>query len=461
MAQESYVTKQGDTLSGIASRYGVNISDVSGYRSGNPDKIGIGENLTINTRDIPAANNINAGALAGGGVTPYATPPVVPKSGYAGLIESSMAALGAEKPEVEKGKTDITEVYNKLGGKSKEKFDLYEDEGVYEKQKAYKYLTNQITAKDLAFNRRVEKIQEENPTGQLSEGQRIAIEKAEREWAREKADLSVSAAFAKDDWVTAKSIIDDKIKAETEDLNTQLDGLKYFYTQNYNRLSQDERDLLTFQIKQVETEADEKRTLLENIGTVQLAAAKGGAPASVITGIGRAEDLTTAIAAAGQYIKKGSEGGGGSFTDTQLAKGASNAGVSLSEFATYDPDSQNTFINGDITGAREDIDSAFFYEGASGDEIKNLISDMGLPQKVQDNLLNYAQKSEKENSLETRLMTLKEEGIGRRQARTKIEDELSESGKYEVSSSVKTKINENLQKIYGRTFWQKVLPGGK
>ena len=43
----SYVVKSGDTLGAIASRYGVSISDISGYRSGNPNLIYPGETLTI------------------------------------------------------------------------------------------------------------------------------------------------------------------------------------------------------------------------------------------------------------------------------------------------------------------------------------------------------------------------------------------------------------------------------
>ena len=43
----SYVVKSGDTLGAIASRFGVAISDISGYRSGNPNLIYSGETLTI------------------------------------------------------------------------------------------------------------------------------------------------------------------------------------------------------------------------------------------------------------------------------------------------------------------------------------------------------------------------------------------------------------------------------
>lgn len=45
---QSYVVKSGDSLSRIASQYGVSTSKISGYRSGNPNLIFPGEVLTIN-----------------------------------------------------------------------------------------------------------------------------------------------------------------------------------------------------------------------------------------------------------------------------------------------------------------------------------------------------------------------------------------------------------------------------
>lgn len=42
-----YTVRSGDTLSGIAARYGVSMNAVTGYRSGDPNKIYVGEVLTI------------------------------------------------------------------------------------------------------------------------------------------------------------------------------------------------------------------------------------------------------------------------------------------------------------------------------------------------------------------------------------------------------------------------------
>lgn len=473
MAQQTYTIKSGDTLSKVASQYGVNIGDISGYRSGDPNKVFAGENITINTRDIPPANTVNVDNLNS---KPYVTPPTTPKTGYAGLIESTNAVITGATKKVNDGQTDITDVYDKLGKMNSNKADLYDTEGVYDKQKAYNDIVNTMNAKDLAYRRKIEKIRNENPTGQLEAGQQIAIDAEEKAWASEKADMAISAAFARDDYTLAKTIVDDKISAETEDLKTQLDGLKFFYSQNYNTLNDAQKTLLQQQTAQVEQELSDKKELISNISSVQLEAAQNGAPASVIMAIGKATDTTQAIASAGKYIglydrMKANGGGGVSFSNTQIANGAANAGVPLSTFQGFDKDTQNFFINGDINGAKKVIDEAFSNEGATTDEVNQSIKDMKLGSQVEQYLINYAAQSAKENApltpeqmtneLVGSLKTLQTQGYTRDEAYSAVNDELSDNGKSTISASLKTSIDDALVKVYGRTFWQKVLPFGR
>lgn len=299
MAEQLYTVKPGDTLSKVASQYGVNVSDITGYASGDPNKIGVGENLKVMTRDIPPVNTVAATDL---GQKPLVTPPVTPLTGYAGLIASSNAAITNLQPDVDQGKADIKTKYDRLGALPGEKADAYKEEKVYEKQGIYNKMVNTINQKELGYQTRVDKIRNENPTGQLTEGQTIAIDKLTKDWAIEKAALSISAAFAKDDYTLAKTIVDDRIAAETEGLQNELEGLKYFYSENAGNLSDEKKNLLQYQIKTIEDEKAEKERLLTEIGAIQLAAAENGAPADVVTAIGRATDLTSAITGAGSWI---------------------------------------------------------------------------------------------------------------------------------------------------------------
>ena len=59
-AARTYTVQQGDTLSGIAARFGINMNQITGYRSGNPNLIYAGEVLTIGgtaTTSTPAASS--------------------------------------------------------------------------------------------------------------------------------------------------------------------------------------------------------------------------------------------------------------------------------------------------------------------------------------------------------------------------------------------------------------------
>jgi len=431
------------------------------------------------------ANSINAADL---NTTPYKTPPVTPKTGYAGLIESTNAAITQAVPLVDKGATDITATYDKLSAQSGARADAYKSEGVYSKQKAYTDIVNTINAKDLAHRRVVEKIQNENPNGQLTEGQIIAINEADRKWASEKADLAITAAFAKDDYTLAKSIVDDRIKADTEDLTTQLAGLQFFYTQNYNKLSQAQLTKLQQETTKVQNELADKKDLLTQIGSIQLEAAKNGAPPSVITTIGSSEDVTKAIAAGGSYIglydrmnanslmNSRLDSGTGTaadlkFSDTQIANGAAAAGVPLETFTSYDKDTQNFFINGDLSGAKKSIDTAFTDEGASLEAVQTEIKGMGLPAAGQQYLLQYAEQAASANkpltpeettqTLVSSLNDLKTSGYSRAEASDAVTNTLTDGGKTTLPKSLKNSIEDALVNVYGQTFWQKWIPGGR
>ena len=54
----TYVVQSGDTVSGIAAKFGVPTSAVSGFRSGNPNLIYPGETLTIGGGSAPAQSNV-------------------------------------------------------------------------------------------------------------------------------------------------------------------------------------------------------------------------------------------------------------------------------------------------------------------------------------------------------------------------------------------------------------------
>ena len=95
----------------------------------------------------------------------------------------------------------------------------------------------------------------------------------------------------------------------------------------------------------------------------------------------------------------GGSGGGGSdvFTDTQVNKGAANAGVGRDAFLSFSEDAQNFFINTNVNSSKKEIDDAFA-DGASIEEVNTAIDDLGAPTEVADFLKRHAQTSQGKNA---------------------------------------------------------------
>ena len=487
MPVRTHTVKQGETLSGIAQRYGVQLDDVTGYSSGNPDVIRAGENLTIGTPE-PAqpVNRIRAEDLNQPALTLPPTIPATRERSLQTLAQATTERIEGLSTEVERDEKEIRSIYDQLGQKAADRVDAYAKEKtpfgtVNVAQKELQDINSRIKQREMAYRRRIEKIQDENPEGQLAEGQRLALDKIEREWAREAADLSLVAEVKLGNFNAAKSIIDEKIDAETEALQAELAGLQMFYSQNYNRLSEERRTQLQQETAIVSDELEETRNRESQIGELQLAAAQNGAPVETVLAIGRSVTVEDAIVAAGQFVsdRRGGTGTSGSnfFTKTQKAKGASAAGVSLEEFEQYDTDTQNFFLNS-YTDATKMVDEEFA-AGASLEEIQSAISDAGIPAAGATVLAQYASDQwennfqplspeEEYSDIVSALTSYQEQGYSRDEA---FDAELGfqtqdDKGKdlglpKSQRKQIERNIKDALVDVYGRTFWQRVLPGGR
>ena len=84
------------------------------------------------------------------------------------------------------------------------------------------------------------------------------------------------------------------------------------------------------------------------------------------------------------------EGGGVKFSNTQITKGAANAGISIANFKTLDTDTQNFFINrtNEINTKKKEIDNAKV-QGEDPRELERDISESNAPPEVKDLLVRY------------------------------------------------------------------------
>jgi LysM repeat protein len=149
MAQ-SYKVKKGDTLSGIAKQFGVNVGDISGYKSGNADLIYEGENLNIGSAPKNEAETYVSDVkseldeVAGGNNS----------SGKG----SSIYDADAIKTDISGYRTKLDESFKKLQGIQTDVYDReYKDRELDKKKERMGQLDSEIAAKrserDAAINK--------------------------------------------------------------------------------------------------------------------------------------------------------------------------------------------------------------------------------------------------------------------------------------------------------------------
>jgi len=131
---KSYTTKSGDTATQIAKALGVNLGDISGYKSGDPNKIGVGETLSINdgvknkTEDNSYANDVKSELTGKTPTSLYDTE----------SIKKSIEDFGTKEAETYKGLENArTSLYN----------ESYAKKGLQDVKSNIASLDEQINAK--------------------------------------------------------------------------------------------------------------------------------------------------------------------------------------------------------------------------------------------------------------------------------------------------------------------------
>lgn len=206
--------------------------------------------------------------------------------------------------EQTKAKSAISSIYDKLTNSGQRAEEIYKQEGVDTARRQVDEYTNQLEAEQLANTRRQQEL-DKNVEGLFGGALAAAKDKANRESLSKQADLAILQNAAVRKYDTASAIAQRKIDLELEPLKTQLDALKFFYTENKAELSTKEQRLYESKI-QADTmayeEAKTSATTLQNTKLQLLQqAASQGADSSILNAIQGASTPEEAISAAGQY----------------------------------------------------------------------------------------------------------------------------------------------------------------
>ncbi len=193
----------------------------------------------------------------------------------------------------------------------------------------------------------VEKMQNENPTGEFGGARAAEIAKFQREGNANLANLAVIAQSSQGLLSAAQKTIDDKISAQFQPITDQIDFLTKFANVNNNDLTDSQKTQITANVDKVKTESAAVQTAASDIHQTLL---KNGAPASAYSKVDQitnqylAGNLSASEAQSQMYAAiSGYSGTSSGLTKSEIQNGAVNAGLTSSDFSNLNSDVQTYF----------------------------------------------------------------------------------------------------------------------
>jgi len=261
---QTYVVKSGDNLSKIAQQYGVNVSDITGYRSGNPNLIYAGETLTIkkgsttpsNATDVTNMSDANAyinnNQQQDFNNASKTTDPQVRSSvqSYADLYDSISKSLTQNLPE-KPATVDLSKTYT----------DLRSQYGVTDLENQLNDLNSQAQALQAASAARTQ-AEKDKPVAMNVISGRISEEEAQDNARLAQINNSIKTVTAQ--LQTKYNVIDNIMKYTGTDYNNAVDAYNTQFTQNLN-LMNTVKGVVDSQKSDIETAADDARANLQII----------------------------------------------------------------------------------------------------------------------------------------------------------------------------------------------------
>ena len=266
----SYQIQGGDTLGGIASRYGTSVQSLMAQNPSisNPNMIRAGSSLNIGPMGVPpkAQQTVSGDQMAG--VNPYNVPgtptPTLSSGLIADVATSTADASSMSTPEPVNPQQQTLDYIQQLtqqqGEKGDRTLEIQKKEKLDTKQRDLTAIDNKIKERTRALELKRRAIIE-SPYAGTKSGQQRDLDTLERQSAQELADLAIVKSVALEDYTTAYDIAQRKIDAEFEPLQQQIDNAIKFYQLNQDNLTAKEKVELSAKIQEQQAEADYGRQI--------------------------------------------------------------------------------------------------------------------------------------------------------------------------------------------------------
>lgn len=253
----------------------------------------------VSTASAPTAGPVSTTVPATGLQTPQAplSIPPTPTTSVANSINAQAGSLG-ELIQKQQDATDSakTDAQNSSGGimdTLQQYLGVQSSRGQAEQSAGIPALieTQRKAGNDLIVSQRAQQNEiqqlEKNAGGMSASALQGEVQRINRQYANEQADLSLTYHLANSDYTAAQATVDKKIELQLEPLKTKLDYLKYFDQQAQDNWSKQEQRQFDLQKAKVQTELDTKQQNLKDIYNIQIEASKNGVqiPADVMNQI--------------------------------------------------------------------------------------------------------------------------------------------------------------------------------
>lgn len=298
---DKYTIQQGDTLSGVASKYGTTVQALqSANQISNPNLIKAGANLVIPSQSVKAGNIST--------VTPVAVPqaPLSNVDNFAtsfnNQVTEAQGGVNTAQNEVSSAQQDLLNISKQLEGKTAEQIALENQAGIPQVNQELLGLQNEAQRLTTEYLNAIKQRE--------AQGGVAAVVGADQKRIQAQASSDIGLLNAQ---IQAKSgqlqmaqnTVDRAIAIKYEPLLQSLETKKMFYEMNKDNLSRADKALLeakdkqwTLQKTQIEKQMEDEKA----IQNLAITASGNGAPANVLNKLAKAKTFADAISIGGAYM---------------------------------------------------------------------------------------------------------------------------------------------------------------
>lgn len=308
---DKYTIQQGDTLSGVASKYGTTVQALqSANQISNPNLIKAGANLVIPSQSIKAGDISTVKPL---------TVPQQPQSNidnfatsFNNQVTEAQGGVNTAQNEVSSAQQDLINLSKQLEGKTAEQIALENQAGIPQVNQELLGLQNEAQRLTTEYLNAIKQRE--------AQGGVAAVVGADQKRIQAQASSDIGLLNAQ---IQAKSgqlqmaqnTVDRAIAIKYEPLLQSLETKKMFYEMNKDNLSRADKALLeakdkqwTLQKTQIEKQMEEEKAKESYI----IKASMQNAPADIISRAKKAKNTVDAVSILGEYA--------GDILDTKLKK---------------------------------------------------------------------------------------------------------------------------------------------